>query len=62
MAKYTKSILFTAGDDPEIVGLLNELAQLEDRKVRDSARRLILTAGRVRIGDLKKEQQNGKAI
>lgn len=49
------SLTFTEQNAPEVLGVANELAELEDRKPHDSAKRLILEAGKAKIVELKKE-------
>jgi len=48
-----KYLNFNQDNNSDILDVLNELAELEQRKPHDTARRLILEAGKQRIAELK---------
>ena len=47
-----KSLCFTNERYPEVVRIINEIAELEDRFPHDAAKRLIIEAGEKRIKEL----------
>jgi len=56
--KKVKNLKFESAKDPEVIKVINELADLEQRRSHDTARRLLLTAGTKRISELKKERSS----
>lgn len=54
--KKISTIYFDKDQYPDVIGIINDLAELEDRRPHDSAKRLILEAGRNRIEAIKKNR------
>ena len=55
-----KSFCFTEKRYPEVVRILNDIAELEQRFSHDSAKRLIIEAGEKRIEELKNAEKEPK--
>jgi hypothetical protein len=55
-----KAITFSNGKDDTVIGIANELAQLEKRSPTDSVRLLVLEAGPKKIEELKCASSNSK--
>jgi len=53
MAEQIKQLTFHSDNYPDVLDVISELAELEDRKPHDSAKRLIIEAGKSRIAELK---------
>ena len=47
------NLRFNKDNNSDVLDVINELAELEERKPHDTARRLILEAGKQRIAELK---------
>jgi hypothetical protein len=56
-----ESMLLTTKNYPDALAVINELAELEDRKPTDSVQRLIVQAGREKIAQLKAKSQEQSA-
>ena len=58
MADGIKQLTFSEANYPDVLEVVNELAELENRKPHDSARLLILEAGRAKITQIKAQSQS----
>ena len=54
------NLRFKKDDNSDVLDVINELAELEQRKPHDTARRLILETGKQRIAELKAARQAEK--
>lgn len=52
MIKPVRSITFTSQKYPEIIAIVNRLANLLDRKPHDTAKRLLLECGQRQINEI----------
>lgn len=56
------SVGYTEATHPEVMAILNELAELDDRSATKSGELIILEAGRAKIAQIKTQsQQNSEA-
>lgn len=62
MEKGIRQLTLKETDYPEVLEVVNELAELENRKPHDSARLLILEAGKAKIAQIRSQSQVNSGV